>query len=78
MHVLFDQVLNIICNAYLKINHLIFNNEHKSTLHNPTGEIITQILRQEFPKFRKHVRHLKFNYALIKIKHLNSFIIAYY
>ncbi|XP_075636598.1 uncharacterized protein LOC142608811 [Castanea sativa] len=35
-------------------------NEHKSTLHNPTGEAITQIQRQEFPKwFREHMNRLK-------------------
>ena len=60
------------------MNYLIFNNEHKSTLHNPTGEAITQIQRQEFPNwFREHVRHLKFNHTLIKIKHLNCFVITY-
>ena len=37
---------------------LVLNSEHKNTLHDPTGEHITQIQQRKFPKwFKEHVRN---------------------
>ncbi|XP_075673809.1 uncharacterized protein LOC142643152 [Castanea sativa] len=50
-------------------------NEHKSTLHNPTGEAITQIQRQEFPKwFVEHMNRLKVSESLEATKLLWSLV----
>ena len=54
---------------------LVLNSEHKNTLHNPTGEDITQIQRREFPKwFKERVRNFESCDTLNSIKQLYSFL----
>ena len=58
-----------------KYKTLVLNSEHKNTLHNPTGEDITQIQQQEFSKwFKECVRHFESCDTLNSIKQLYNLL----
>ena len=67
----------ITINAHLKNIHIILNKEYKNVRNISIGEDITQIQRQEFPKwFKECVRHFEFYDTLNNITHVFSLIIT--